>query len=75
MQETIAYSSAVCEEIYAGGDEAIDVFCWRMEQLMRAGYSPVAAGALAERDEVDLHAACRLRVAGCGEIDAIRILL
>jgi hypothetical protein len=42
---------------------------------MRAGYSPVAAGALAERDEVDLHAACRLRVAGCGEIDAIRILL
>jgi hypothetical protein len=52
----------------------IDVFCWRMEELMRGGYSPLVAGALADRADVDLRAACRLRARGCDEHTAFLIL-
>ncbi len=55
-------------------DEQIDVFCWRMEELMRAGYSLLVAGALAGRTDIDLHAACRLRAGGCPEETALSIL-
>jgi len=55
-------------------DEEIDVYCWRMEELMRAGYSLLVAGALAGRTDVDLHAACRLLAGGCPEETALSIL-
>jgi hypothetical protein len=45
-----------------------------MEELMRAGYSPVIAGSLADRADVDLHRACGLRAAGCSEETAFLIL-
>jgi hypothetical protein len=55
-------------------DEEIDVFCWRMEELLRAGYSVFIAGTLADRPDIDLHAACRLLVVGCPEETAVSIL-
>jgi hypothetical protein len=66
-------SVAVPDEVFAPAEE-IDVFCWRMEELIRAGYSAVAAGTLADRADVDLHRACRLLVQGCDERTALRIL-
>jgi hypothetical protein len=54
--------------------EAIDVYCWRVEQLERAGYTEAIAHLLAENAQVDLHAACRLLARGCPEHLAYRIL-
>ena len=55
-------------------EEEIDVYCWRMEELIRAGYSWMAAGTLADRTDIDLHAACRLRAVGCPDETAVSIL-
>ncbi|HVP75897.1 MAG TPA: hypothetical protein VMS63_07735 [Gaiellaceae bacterium] len=48
---------------------------WRAEELMRAGYDPVAAGQLALRSDVDLHKAIELLEQGCPVDLAYRILL
>jgi hypothetical protein len=48
---------------------------WRTEELERAGYSPRAAGRLAERRDIDLHKAVRLLESGCTPQLALRILL
>jgi hypothetical protein len=48
---------------------------WRAEELMRAGYDPVAAHDLACRNDVDLHAAIDLLDRGCPADLALRILL
>ena len=48
---------------------------WRLEELGRAGYSSAAASMLATRHDVDLHHAVELRLAGCPEDIALRILL
>ena len=48
---------------------------WRAEELMRAGYDPVAAGELAMRSDVDLHKAIGLLAQGCPADLALRILL
>jgi hypothetical protein len=48
---------------------------WRAEELERAGYSPRAAGRLAERRDIDLHKAVRLLESGCTPQLALRILL
>jgi hypothetical protein len=48
---------------------------WRLEMLERAGYSHDAAGELAARHDVDLHAAIDLLAQGCSEDVALRILL
>jgi len=52
-----------------------DVLEWRYAELTRAGYLPVAAMALAERMDVDLHQACELLVGGCSPERALAILL
>ena len=54
--------------------EAIDVYCWRVEQLERAGYSAPIAHELAADHQVDLHGACRLLTHGCPEHTAYAIL-
>lgn len=54
--------------------EAIDVYCWRMEQLLQAGFTRVLADALAVDAGVDLHAACDLLAAGCPQAVAYRIV-
>jgi hypothetical protein len=56
-------------------EEAIDVFCWRMEQLLGAGYSQTVADALAADGRVDLHVACDLLAHGCPEKTAYLILV
>jgi hypothetical protein len=48
---------------------------WRAEELERAGYEPRAAGRLAVRHDVDLHAAVDLLERGCPPDLALRILL
>jgi hypothetical protein len=48
---------------------------WRAEELERAGYEPRAAGRLAVRHDVDLHAAVDLLERGCPQSLALRILL
>ena len=48
---------------------------WRAEELARAGYEPRAAGRLAVRHDVDLHAAVDLIQRGCPADLALKILL
>jgi hypothetical protein len=55
--------------------EAERVLNWRFEELERAGYSTESANELAERTDVDLHAAVELVRAGCPVGTAVRILL
>jgi hypothetical protein len=71
---------AVSEDIFAGLDldlqdeKAIDIYCWRMEQLLRAGYTHTLADTLAADNRVDLHAACDLIARGCPQDTAFRIV-
>ena len=51
------------------------VRCWRLEELIRAGYSPHDALLLSGAPEVDLHLAVRLLAQGCSTETALRILL
>ena len=51
------------------------VACWRVEQLVRAGYGEVEALLLAELGDVDLHVAVDLLQQGCPVDTALRILL
>jgi hypothetical protein len=55
--------------------ERDSVRCWRLEELIRAGYSPHEALALSGEPEVDLHLAVRLLAKGCSTETALRILL
>ena len=55
--------------------EAERVLSWRFEELERAGYPVASANELAERTDVDLHAAVELVRAGCPVDTAVRILL
>jgi len=48
---------------------------WRVEELMRAGYDPLAAGQIAQRSDIDLRQAIGLLAQGCPVDFAVRILL
>ena len=48
---------------------------WRLEELERAGYSPLDALVLSRRSDVDLHLATQLVAQGCPVDTAMRILL
>jgi hypothetical protein len=48
---------------------------WRAEELVRAGYEPRAAVALAARHDIDLHLAISLVQRGCPHELAIDILI
>lgn len=50
------------------------VYCWRLEELERAGYTTWDASVLAAARHVDLHAALRLVEQGCPPATAARIL-
>jgi hypothetical protein len=52
----------------------VDVYCWRVEQLERAGYSDAVAHLIADSTEIDLHLACSLLARGCSEQTAYAIL-
>jgi hypothetical protein len=48
---------------------------WRAEELVRAGYDPSDAIALASRHDIDLHLAVALIQQGCPYETAIEILI
>jgi hypothetical protein len=48
---------------------------WRAEELIRAGYTPSDAVALAARHDIDLHFAVELLEQGCPIDTAIDILI
>jgi hypothetical protein len=48
---------------------------WRAEELVRAGFDPSDAVALAARHDIDLHLAVRLIELGCPYETAIDILI
>jgi hypothetical protein len=48
---------------------------WRAEELVRAGYDPSDAVALAARHDIDLHLAVELVESGCPYETAIEILI
>jgi hypothetical protein len=48
---------------------------WRAEELVRAGYEPSDAIALAGRHDIDLHLAVKLMRSGCPYETAIDILI
>jgi hypothetical protein len=48
---------------------------WRAEELVRAGFDPSDAIALAARHDIDLHLALRLIELGCPHETAIDILI
>jgi hypothetical protein len=48
---------------------------WRAEELIRAGYEPSDAIALAARHDIDLHRAVELIQQGCPYETAIEILI
>jgi len=56
-------------------ENATDVYCWRMEQLLRVGYSHSVADILATHTHIDLHVACDLLARGCTERTAFMILV
>lgn len=62
-------------EIAIATTEDERVACWRLEQLVRAGYGEVEALLLAELGDVDLHVAADLLQRGCPVDTALRILL
>ena len=48
---------------------------WRLEELERAGYTPLDALILSGRGDIDLHLAVELLEQGCPLETAMRILL
>jgi hypothetical protein len=59
----------------ASETEAERVEHWRAEELVRAGYDPSDAIALAARHDIDLHLAVALIQQGCPYETAIDILI
>lgn len=55
--------------------EAERVLDWRFDALEAGGYNPVAALALANSPEIDLHVAVGLLAKGCPQDTALKILL
>jgi hypothetical protein len=60
--------------VVAAKTEVFDVLAWRQEELERAGYPRLDAIELAQRWDVDLHAAVSLLNDGCSVETALRIL-
>ena len=56
-------------------NEAERVVRWRRAELERVGFDPLAAGAIAERLDVDIHIAAGLLHRGCPPEIALKILL
>lgn len=63
-------------ELHVVNETELDrVECWRAEELVRAGYDPSDAVALAARHDIDLHLAVELVEHGCPYETAIDILI
>jgi hypothetical protein len=63
-------------DVHFGIDTELErVENWRAEELVRAGFDPSDAIALAARHDIDLHLALRLIELGCPYETAIEILI
>jgi hypothetical protein len=63
-------------EIHVTAETELErVETWRAEELIRAGYTPTDAVALAARHDIDLHSAVELMSLGCPYELAIEILI
>jgi hypothetical protein len=63
-------------DVHVATDTELDrVEHWRAEELVRAGYDPSDAIALAARHDIDLHLAVELVQQGCPYETAIDILI
>ena len=63
-------------ELHVSRDTELEkVEHWRAEELVRAGYDPSDALALAARHDIDLHFAVELIKQGCPYETAIEILI
>jgi hypothetical protein len=67
-------TTAEIQEV-GGETELQRVEHWRAEELIRAGYTPTDAVALAGRHDIDLHHAVELMTLGCPYELAIEILI
>jgi hypothetical protein len=56
------------------GEEAVDVMRWRREQLVRTGFAPPLAVAIANDSRYDMHALIELVEQGCEPALAARII-
>jgi hypothetical protein len=74
-QQALSLDVAGTTQLAPADEAAIDVYCWRMEQLLKAGYAHVLADTIAADGAVDLHVACDLLARGCPERTAYLILL
>jgi len=72
--QVIDYTAEPVTSIETFDDKTVEVYCWRLEQLLRAGYTNVLADILAEDATIDLHHACNLLAQGCDQRTACRIL-
>ena len=70
----IDYGTPAEDDASVEDEHEIEVYCWRLEQLLDAGYSRATADALASDPAVDLHRACDLLASGCVEQTAFLIL-
>ena len=55
-------------------EEAVDVMRWRHEQLVRTGFAPSLAAAIARDCRYDLHALIELVERGCESTVTARII-
>jgi len=54
--------------------EYLAVRIWRFERLLEAGYPHMLAIRIAEREDIDLHVACKLLLRGATPRQALQIL-
>lgn len=73
--EQISEDQVAAAEVGTRDLELERVEAWRTEELERAGYGPDAATELAQRHDIDLHAAVALIERGCPAALALRILV
>jgi hypothetical protein len=68
-------TAAELEALEAGETYFEDVRCWRLEQLLRAGYDEEDATEIAFHLDIDLHCAIELVRRGCPSRTALEIIL
>ncbi|HEY4348959.1 MAG TPA: hypothetical protein VGM80_15385 [Gaiellaceae bacterium] len=73
-EQAIEHEVLAGTELELQNESDIEIYCWRMEQLLNAGYAHVLADALATDLRVDLHRACDLLAYGCPQAVAYRIV-
>jgi hypothetical protein len=73
-EQTVGHDLVEGKEPASHRHDAADVYCWRFEQSLRAGYSRVSADIIATHTDIDLHVACELLANGCTERLATLIL-